>query len=602
MDLTLLGVGSMVGAGIYIMTGIAARELAGPAIVISFIGAALAVCLVAICYTEFASRVHKTGTTYLYTYFTLGELPAFLIGWSILVLIIFGGAMNAQAWSAYLDFLCDKAIVNMTRRYIGEWHVGQPFRSQPDFVAVTVILIMTTIVSFGVQCSARVNSVFTFINITVLLFVTIIGFMYSDISNWTSKESGGFMPFGWTGVLKGSGACFWALTGFEIIALSVEEAKNPRRSVPLSSALSIVTVTILYIGTSAAITLMSPYSSIGTEAPLPSVFANNGLTWGRYIVSVGPLLGLTTTLLSSSFSFVRLAYAIAQDGLLFSFCAQVNNYSRVPVISTVINGCATAAVAFCLDLREIIGFSVVLSLLQYILVAAAVIILRYQPPSGNRNVDVESDKTSACDSEDEAGSNVAESNMDSADSSGSESELVLRKRNNSVPFRNSMAPCHYDCPMPGHLRTSFHWLQPFIHLSPLPWVPVAITAMTVCLTLLALLILKTDLALWWTRLLVGFILLAVMLLVLSIYAHQQNTGGSHLQVPLVPFLPAVSMFACLVLLVSTASIMNWVGCFVVFVAGTIVYFGYGIRHSKLNVELLSGDSLNDASISLLTTK
>ena len=349
--------------------------------------------------------------------------------------------MNAQAWSAYLDFLCDQSIVSMTRHYVGEWHVGHPFRSQPDFVAVVVLIVLNTIVSCGAQCSARVNSVFTYINIAVLLFVTIVGFIYSDFSNWTSKESGGFMPFGWTGVLKGCGACFWAMNGFEIISMSVEEARNPRKSVPLSSALSIGIVTILYIGTSAAVTLMSPYSSIGTEAPLPSVFANRGLTWGRYIVSVGPLLGLTTTLLSTSFSMMRMSYAIAQDGLLFSFCAHVNDCSRVPVLSTVLGGWATAAVAFCLDLREIIGFSVVLSLLQYMLVAAAIIILRYQPPSGSHGVDHVSYKRSPCESEDEASSSC------NKDSSGSESELVLRKRNENVQFHNLTAPSHNDGPM-----------------------------------------------------------------------------------------------------------------------------------------------------------
>ena len=440
--------------------------------------------------------------------------------------IIFSGAMNAQAWSAYLDFLCDQSIVNMTRHYVGEWHVGHPFRSQPDFVAVVVLLVLTTVVSFGAQCSARVNSVFTYINIAVLLFVTIVGFVYSDFRNWTSKETGGFMPFGWTGVLKGCGACFWAMTGFEIISMSVEEARNPRKSVPLSSALSIGIVTILYIGTSAAVTLMSPYSSIGTEAPLPSVFANRGLTWGRYVVSIGPLLGLTTTLLSNSFSMIRLSYAIAQDGLLFSFCARVNDCSRVPVLTTVLGGWATAVVAFCLDLREIIGFSVVLSLLQYMLVAAAIIVLRYQLPSDNHDIDHVSYKHSPCDSEDEASSHC---NTDSG-GSGSESELVLRKRNENVQFHNLTTPDNHDRPMPGELRTPFHWLQPFLHLSPLPWVPVAITTMTVCMTLLALLILKTDLTVWWTQLPTVLISLAIAFLMLTIYGHQQNTGGSHLQV------------------------------------------------------------------------
>lgn len=453
-------------------------------------------------------------------------------------MIVFSGAMNAEAWSAYLDFLCGKAIVKFTRHYIGEWNIGEPFSRQPDLVAVAVLVVLIVVVSFGARCSARVNSVFTFINICVLLFVTVIGFMYSNTDNWTSKESGGFMPFGWTGVLKGSGACFWALTGFEIIAVSVEEVRNPRRSVPLASALSIIIVTILYVGTSAAMTLMSPYSSIDTEAPLPSVFANRGLKWGRYVVSIGPLMGLTTTLLTNSFSFVRLSYAIAKDGLLFSFFSHINYCSRVPVWSVIVGGSLSAVIAFCMDLREIVGFSVVLSLLQYILVAAAVIMLRYQPPGANHSDDAGSEKNLTCDSGDESGSDVTDSRVDVAESSANESELVLRKRSGSESSHNSEATCLIDHPTPGHLRTSFHWLRPFIQLAPGPWVPIAVTVACVCMTLLALLILKTDLTLWWIRLSVGFITLAIVFLLLSIHAHQQDTSGTHLRVGALYCLPS----------------------------------------------------------------
>ena len=447
---------------------------------------------------------------------------------SLFAVIIFSGAMNADAWSAYLDFLCDKAIVKFTRRYIGAWTIGAPFSDQPDFVAVAVLVVLTIVVSCGAQCSSRVNSVFAFINIGVLLFVIVIGFTYSDLDNWTSKETGGFMPFGWAGVLKGSGACFWALTGFEVIAVSVEEARNPQRSVPLASALSIVIVTVLYVGTSAAMTLMSPYGSIDTEAPLPSVFANRGVTWGRYVVSIGPLLGLTTTLLTNSFSFVRLAYAIAKDGLLFSFFLRVNDCSQVPVWAVVVGTSASASIAFCLDLEEIVAFSVVLSLLQYILVAAAVIILRYQPPDHTRNAE-DTQKHTSSDSEDE--SDVSDAKMDVTEFGDTENALLLRKRSGSnASSHDIVAQFHHGHPTPGSLRTSFHWLRPCLQLVPGPWVPIAIAMMCTCMTVLAILMLKTDLTVWWTWLLVMFLLLATAFLLLTIHAHQQNVGGTHLQV------------------------------------------------------------------------
>ena len=438
--------------------------------------------------------------------------------------------MNADAWSAYLDFLCDKAIVKFTRRYIGAWTIGAPFSSQPDFVAVAVLVVLTVIVSCGAQCSSRVNSVFAFINIGVLMFVIVIGFTYSDLDNWTSEETGGFMPFGWAGVLKGSGACFWALTGFEVIAVSVEEARNPQRSVPLASALSIVIVTVLYVGTSAAMTLMSPYGSIDTEAPLPSVFANRGLTWGRYVVSVGPLLGLTTTLLTNSFSFVRLAYAIAKDGLLFSFFSRVNDCSQVPVWAVVVGTSASAAIAFCLDLEEIVAFSVVLSLLQYILVAAAVIILRYQPPNHSRNAE-DTEKKSSFDSGDESGSDVSDAKMDVTEFGETENDLLLRKRSGSnASSHDVVAHSHHGHPTPGSLRTCFHWLRPCLHLVPGPWIPIAMAMMCTCMTVLALLMLNIGLTVWWTWILITVLLLAIAFLLLTIHAHQQNVGGTHLQV------------------------------------------------------------------------
>ena len=292
-----------------------------------------------------------------------------------------GGATNGRAWSAYLDFLVANSISNFTAEHMSKWTVGEPITDYPDFMAGGIILLVTAVVALGAQCSSKFNGFFTFLNIGVLLFCVIVGFVYADLDNWTSSDTGGFLPFGWQGVVAGAGTCFWALTGFEIIAVSVEEAKNPKRSIPIAMALALSLVTVLYTLTAASLTLVAPYTQIDAEAPLPSAFASRGLEWAKYIVAAGPLFGLTTTLFSSIFGFVRISYAMAQDGLLFPICSKVNPCTKVPLVAAMVGGLGMCILAIFFDLKNIISFGVLLALFQYIVVDACVIILRYRPSS-----------------------------------------------------------------------------------------------------------------------------------------------------------------------------------------------------------------------------
>lgn len=247
-------------------------------------------------------------------------------------------------------------------------------------MAVIFMAVITMVVAMGANCSSRFTSVFTILNISVLVFVIIVGFIYAQPENWTSPEHGGFMPFGFTGVLSGSTACYFAFSGYEVIAVSVEEAKDPKKSIVRAFMFSLVIVTLLYVGASCAITLVSPLSEIDSEAPLPSAFAARGLIWAKYILSIGPLCGITTTLLSSQFCMVRIVYAIANDGLFFPTFSRVNSRTKVPLMTVIIGGFFMAVFAFCFELKDILGFSVILNLLQYVLLSAGVIILRYQSP------------------------------------------------------------------------------------------------------------------------------------------------------------------------------------------------------------------------------
>jgi len=254
-------------------------------------------------------------------------------------------------------------------------------------MAVAVIILLTVVVALGVQCSSKFSAIFVIINVVVLLFVTVCGAVYGQLSNWTHPDFSGnvtmlsvdssFFPFGWTGTLQGAATCFWAFSGFEMISCAVEESRNPRRDIPVATAITMLLVTTLYLGTAAGLTLLIPYSMIDTSAPLPSAFIYAGLTGGHFIVSIGPLCGFTTALINATYGFVRIGLAMAEDGLLFGWFARVNSCTRAPLLSVIVCGVLQAVIAFAFDIQDLVVFNVNLLLLSYASVCACVIVLRY---------------------------------------------------------------------------------------------------------------------------------------------------------------------------------------------------------------------------------
>lgn len=214
-------------------------------------------------------------------------------------------------------------------------------------------------------------------NIAVIAFVTGFGFYYADYRNWT--DYGGFTPFGFSGILSGAATCFYAYVGFDSIATSGEEARNPAFSIPVATFVSMSIVTIGYIFISSALTLMVPYTTIHPSAALPEAFAAHGVTWARIVISVGALAGMTTTLFGSLFSLPRGVYAMAQDGLLFKVLAKVNEKTQVPVITIAICGFLSALIALLFDIEKLVEFMSIGTLMAYTIVSAAVIVLRYRP-------------------------------------------------------------------------------------------------------------------------------------------------------------------------------------------------------------------------------
>lgn len=253
------------------------------------------------------------------------------------------------------------------------------FFRYPDFVAVFVVLVLVIVVSLGANFMTKFSTIFVLINVFVLVLVTICGFVFGKLENWTRNGTASFFPYGWSGTIQAAAVSFWAFSGFESISCAVEETRNPERNIPIATGVTMLLVTLLYVSTTSALSLMVPYSSLSITTPLASVFDAIGHQWGRYVVSVGTLCAFTTAILCSVYGFMRFGLAMAEDRLLFAFFGKVNSRTKVPVLSAIVCGVAECFVALCLDIQEMIAFSVNLMLLTYCAVCASVIILCYWP-------------------------------------------------------------------------------------------------------------------------------------------------------------------------------------------------------------------------------
>lgn len=413
MDLIALGVGSTLGAGVYVLSGEVAQSKTGPAIILSFLAAALSSILAGLCYAEFGARVPKAGSAYTYSYVTLGELWAFVIGWNLILEYVIGAASLARAWSANLDTIFGGALKRWSMEHISISLPG--ITDYPDFIAFLVISIFTVVLCVGVKESAKVTKVLTGVNIFVIAFVIVGGLWNLNFDNWflddediekhmkdicvvnnnnsaisnvtESNEmcdrefygSGGFAPHGFTGIVKGAAVCFFGYVGFDIIASTGEEAKNPQKSVPISIVVSLLIVFVAYFGISCVLTLMVPYYMLDTTAPLPKAFEYAGWGWAVYLLGIGGTCALSSSLMGAIFPLPRIVYAMAQDGLLFGKLGEVSARYQTPIIATVSSGLLAGVMVLIFDLSSLVDMMSIGTLLAYTLVAACVLILRYQP-------------------------------------------------------------------------------------------------------------------------------------------------------------------------------------------------------------------------------
>ncbi|XP_076328719.1 putative cationic amino acid transporter [Tachypleus tridentatus] len=372
-DLISLGVGSCVGTGMYLVSGMVARNVAGPGVVLSFLIAAVASLFSGVCYAEFGVRVpHTTGSAYMYSYVTVGEFIAFIIGWNMILEYLIGTAAGACAISACLDLMSGGAINEFITNSLGTI-IGHT----PDILAAFITLLMTALLAAGVKKSLLFNNMLNALNLSVWIFVMGAGLFYVDIKNWTNH--GGFLPYGWSGVLSGAATCFYAFIGFDIIATTGEEAENPKRSIPRAVIASLVIILTAYITSSMIMTLVVPYDQIISESALVEVFGQVGAPKSKFIVAIGALAGLIVSMFGSMFPMPRVVYAMAKDGLIIRSLSQVWPYTGTPAVATCTFGAATAFVAIIMSLDVLVEMMSIGTLMAYTLVSTCVLILRYQP-------------------------------------------------------------------------------------------------------------------------------------------------------------------------------------------------------------------------------
>jgi APA family basic amino acid/polyamine antiporter len=375
-DLVLLGIGAIIGTGIFVLTGVGAALHAGPAVTLSFAVSGVACVFAALCYAEFASMIPVSGSAYTYAYATMGELFAWIIGWDLILEYAVCSITVAIGWSGYLVNLMAGLGI-----HIPVW-MSQPPLNIP---AVVIVVIITTLLVIGIKESARFNNFIVIVKLTVILFFIILGLFFIHPENWSP-----FMPFGWTGVMTGAAIVFFAYIGFDAVSTTAEEAKNPQRDLPVGIIVSLLVCTTLYILVSLILTGIIPVQKYAGEQSFlsaPIAFALNVIhqEWASGIISVGAVMGITSVLLVMMMGQPRIFFAMSRDRLFPESISKVHPRFRTPYRTTIITGIAVGLVALLIPIGTAAELANIGTLFAFAIVSASVLIMRRTNPEIKRS-------------------------------------------------------------------------------------------------------------------------------------------------------------------------------------------------------------------------
>lgn len=365
--LTLLGLGSIVGAGIFIVTGVASAKFAGPAIIVSFIVSAIACSFTALCYAEFASMLPISGSVYTYTYVTMGEIWAWMIGWVLIFEYLISASAVAVGWSSYVVELLSSVGINLPHIVTASIFAGGLI----NLPAVLIILTLTMVLFMGARESTRVNGAIVLLNMAVIIIFIIFGLKFINPSNYHP-----FTPYGITGIFQGAAMVFFAYIGFDAVSTAAEETKDPQKNLPKGIIGSLVISSVLYIIVASVLTGIVPYNLLDTAAPVTFALNYVGLNTIASIVGVGAIFGITSVLLTSLFGQTRIFFSMSRDGLLPGLFSKVHPKFRSPVTSILLVGVIASFIAAFIPLAAIIELVNIGTLSGFIFLAISIIILR----------------------------------------------------------------------------------------------------------------------------------------------------------------------------------------------------------------------------------
>lgn len=512
VDLIAYGVGSTVGAGIFVTIGEVAKDFAGPAILFSFLSAAVTCLISAFCYAEFAARIPVSGSAYSFSYVALGEFIGWFIGWNLTLEYSISASAVARGWGGYIA-----GFFKVVGVHLPDWLINYPL---PEHIfgshlhswiafsplSVVIIVICFFILIMGVKDSAKFNLVITILNVTTITFIIIFGAFLVDTSNWKP-----FFPYGGQGVFKGAGIVFFSYIGFDSVTTLAGEVARPSRDLPLGIVGTLSIATVLYIGVSLVATGMINYTQFVTDAPLINAFEVKGYVWAAIIVAIGGVTALVASTLCSLMGQPRIYYQMSIDGLLPGRFGRVNPKTQVPEFGTIVTATSAAVLALCLELSTLTNMISIGTLLAFTVVCAGIVVLRCQDPTG--------------------------------------------------------------APVAHHSS----WTRFFN-------VPIVLLLFFLDAVLVSILI-KNHMP-WWSSLISAapMLILAVILFFLP-----QPNRPTTFNCPLVPFIPLIGIFVNTFLIVqlNVESIYRVIGWTAI---GMVIYFGYGIRHSKLNYEKVNSQS------------